>query len=105
MMKQILANLWKYLALLALGALAGILVVVKLVVKPSVLTINAENFIAEQTQRIGKLKQRGKGNLQQAVQLPLTLSRKEKRLIRRASRRELRLNKATSLEESIQKNF
>ncbi len=104
-MKAFFSGLWKTIALLALGALSGILVVLKLGIKPSVITINAENFIAEQTQRIGKLKQRGQGNQQEAVQLPLTLSRKEKRLVRRASRREQRLNRATAQEESDQKNF
>jgi hypothetical protein len=50
--------------------------------------INAETYIAEQEQKIGKIKQKGKGNnqdIEQELQQP-KLSRKEKRASRKAER-------------------
>lgn len=78
---------------------------IKLIEKPSILNVKTDNFIAEQSQKIGKLKQRGEGNLED-VSLPTEVpSRKEKRLFRRAAKRELRLKRETEKEEQDQKNY
>ena len=87
------SNLWKYLAFLFAGIIAGMVAAIKLIEKPSILNVSAENFIAEQTQKIGKIKQKGEGNSQD-ISLPSVLpTRKERRLARRSGRRELRLKK------------
>ena len=92
------------MALLFAGIIAGLVAAIKLIEKPTVLNVAADTFVAEQTQQIGKLKQRGEGNLQDnslPTQIP---TRKEKRLARRAARREQRLKKETLLEETEQKD-
>ena len=72
---------------------------IKLIEKPTVLNVAADTFVAEQTQQIGKLKQRGDGNLQD-VSLPCVIpTRKEKRFARRAARRELRQERKLLKEE------
>ena len=98
-MKIFFLNIWKYLALLFAGIIAGLVATIKLIEKPTVLNVAADTFVAEQTQQIGKLKQRGDGNLQD-ISLPTQIpTRKEKRLARRAARRELRQERRNQQEE------
>ena len=104
-MKIFFLNIWKYLALLFAGIIAGMVAAIKLIEKPTVLNVEADTFIAQQTQQIGKLKQRGEGNSQELSQLPEVPTRKEKRLNRRAARRESRLKKETEKEEQEQKHL
>lgn len=40
------SNLWKYLALLFAGIIAGIVAAIKLIEKPSVLNVETDTFIA-----------------------------------------------------------
>ena len=98
-MKIFFLNIWKYLAFLFAGIIAGIIAAIKLIEKPTVLNVNADTFVAEQTQKIGKIKQKGEGNSQDIFLLPAIPTRREKRLARRAARRELRLEKETKPEE------
>ncbi|HCY39957.1 MAG TPA: hypothetical protein DHV48_01125 [Prolixibacteraceae bacterium] len=98
-MKSFFLNIWKYLALLFAGVIGGMIAAIKLIEKPSILNVNAENFIAEQTHKIGKLKQKGEGNSLSPV-LPTP---KEKRLVRRTKKRESRLKKETEKEDQQQK--
>jgi len=92
---KIFSNIWKYLTFLLAGLTAGMVAAIKMIDKPSVLNVSAENFVAEQTQKIGKLKQRGEGNSQDVSMPPELPARKERRLARRATRRESRLKKET----------
>ena len=98
------SNFWKYLSFLFAGIAAGMVAAIKLIEKPPVLNVAADTFVAEQTQKIGKIKQRGGVNSLDTSLLPEIPSRKEKRLARRAVRRELRLEKETQLEEQDQKD-
>ena len=98
------SNFWKYLSFLFAGVVAGMVAAIKLIEKPTVLNVAADTFVAEQTQKIGKIKQRGECNSLDTSLLPEIPSRKEKRLARRAVRRELRLEKETQLEEQDQKD-
>jgi hypothetical protein len=98
------SNIWKFLTFLFAGIAAGMVGAIKLIEKPTVLNVAADTFVAEQTQRIGKIKQRGECNSLDTSLLPEIPSRKEKRLARRAARRELRLKNETQLEEQDQKD-
>ena len=100
-MKVLFVNIWKYIALIFAGIIAGMVAAIKLVEKPSILNVNADSFIAEQTLKIGKLKQKGEGNSLSPV-LP---TRKEKRLACRTRKRESRLMKETEKEEQQQKEL
>lgn len=92
-MNTFFASVWKFLALIFAGFAAGLITAIKWLEKPSVMTVNTPSFVAEQTQKIGKLKQRGEGNSQE-IPAPVTIqSRKERRLARKAARRELRHEK------------
>jgi len=104
-MKIFFSSIWKYIALLFAGIVAGMVAAIKLIEKPSILNVAADTFVAEQTQKIGKLKQRGEGNTQDVSQLPEIPTRKDKRLARRAAKRELRLEKETETEELKQKDY
>jgi len=104
-MKIFFSSIWKYMALLFAGIVAGMVAAIKLIEKPTVLNVAADTFVAEQTQKIGKLKQRGEGNTQDVSQLPEIPTRKDKRLARRAAKRELRLEKETETEELKQKDY
>ena len=104
-MKIFFLNIWKYLAFLFAGIIAGLVAAIKLIEKPSILNVNADSFIAQQTQKIGKIKQRGEGNSLDIFLLPAIPSRKEKRLNRRAARRESRKEKETEKEEQEQKDY
>ena len=66
------------------GAFAA-MVMVFLKQKPQTV-VNAETYIAEQEQKIGKIKQKGQGNTQE-VEQDQELSRKEKRALRKAERK------------------
>jgi hypothetical protein len=98
-MKFFFSNIWKYLTLLFAGIAAGMVAAIKLIEKPTVLNVATDTFVAEQTQRIGKIKQRGQGNSLDTSLLPEIPTRKEKRIARRAARHELRLEKETQMEE------
>ena len=100
-MKAFLLNIWKYLALIFAGIIGGMIAAIKLIEKPSILNVTTDNFIAEQTQKIGKLKQKGEGNSLS----PVIPTQKEKRLSRRVARRESRLKKETKKEEQQQKDY
>jgi len=101
----LLSNIWKYLALIFAGIIAGMVAAIKLIEKPSILNVNTDSFISEQTLKIGKLKQKGEGNLQN-ISLPTALpTRKEKRLARRTFKRESRLSKETEKEEQLQVDY
>ena len=102
---KIFSNLWKYLAVLFTGIIAGMVAAIKLIEKPTVLNVAAENFVAEQTQKIGKLKQRGEGNSQEVSVPPALPARKERSLARRAARRESKLKQETEKEEQEQKHL
>lgn len=91
------------MALLFAGVIAGMLAAIKLIEKPTVLNVETDTFIAEQTQKVGKLKQRGEGNCQDVSQLPEIPTRKERRLARRAARREAKLKETTENKKQVQK--
>jgi len=99
------SSIWKYLAFLLAGFIAGMVAAIKLIEKPSVVNVAADTFVAKQTQKIGKLKQRGEGNSQDTSLLAPIPTRKDKRLARRAAKRELRLKKETEMEELKQKDY
>ena len=104
-MKVLFVNIWKYIALIFAGIIGGMIAAIKLIERPSILNVTADSFIAEQTHKIGKLKQKGEGNLQN-VSLPTALTtRKEKRLARRTFKRESRLSKETEKEEQLQVDY
>lgn len=104
-MKIFFSNIWKYLALLFAGFIAGMVAAIKLIEKPLVVNVAADTFVAQQNQKIGKLKQRGEGNSQDTSLLPLMSTRKNKRLARQAAKRELRIKKETEMEEKEQKDY
>ena len=103
-MKIFFSSIWKFLAFLFAGIAAGMVAAIKLIEKPTVLNVAADTFVAEQTQRIGKIKQRGECNSLDTSLLPEIPTRREKRLARRAARRELRLEKETKIEEQDSKD-
>ena len=104
-MKLFFSTIWKYLAILFAGFIAGLVAAIKLIEKPSVVNVAADTFVAQQTQKIGKLKQRGEGNSQDASLFAPMPTRKDKRLARRAAKREMRLQKETEMEEQEQKDY
>lgn len=91
-MKQLFASIWKYLVIFFAGAITALVWAMKQV-KPNQPAINADTYIANQQQNIGKLKQRGEGNMQDMAQLPQTP--RERRKERRARRREERSKSQT----------
>ena len=98
-MKIFFSNIWKYITFLFAGIITGMVAAIKLIEKPSVINVAADTFVAEQTQQIGKLKQRGEGNLLDVSQPAQIPTRKEKRLARRAARRELRQQRRNQQED------
>jgi hypothetical protein len=104
-MKLFFINIWKYLAFLFAGIIAGMVAAIKLIERPGVQNVVADTYIAQQAQKIGKLKQRGEGNSQMTSMLAKPKTGKEKRLARRAVRRESRLIKQTQSEEQEQKDY
>lgn len=99
-MKIWLEKIWKYLAFLFAGFIAGTIAAIKLIEKPSVLNVTTDSFVAEQTQKIGKLKQRGEGNSQDTSATAISPGRKEQRIARRTARRESRLKRGMEKEIS-----
>nr|WP_321357165.1 hypothetical protein [uncultured Draconibacterium sp.] len=77
-------KIWPYISMFFAGAFAA-MAMVFFKEKPQTV-INAETYIKEQEQKVGKIKQKGEGNGQQ-VQLKQELSRKEKRMARKTERR------------------
>lgn len=77
-------KIWPYISMFFAGAFAA-MVMVFFKQKPQTV-INAETYVKEQEQKIGKIKQKGEGNGQQ-VQLDQELSRKAKRAARKARRK------------------
>lgn len=97
-MKLFLSRLGSYLAILFAGVIAGMVAAIRLLSKPQDVKIHAENYIAEQSQKIGKLKQRGDGNLQQSAATTEFKSGKQKRLARRLARKQNSLGDELSKE-------
>ena len=97
-MKLFFVNIWKYFALVLTGIVAGLVYAMNQI-KP-VQNVSATEFINQQSRdvSIGKIKQRGEGNSLDTSQLPEIPTRREKRIARRAARRELRLEKETQTE-------
>lgn len=56
-------NIWKYISLILIGALAGTIAAMKILKPCSVTNITAANYIAEYEQSVKKLKQKGDGNV------------------------------------------
>ena len=67
-------NFWKYLGIFFAGAFAT-LTMVFFTQKPQTV-INAETYVSEQNQKIGKIKQKGKGN-----ELDVELKQKPKKSV------------------------
>jgi len=102
-MKIFFSNIWKYTTVFFAGVIAALVYSFRQFHDQTI--INADTFIASQQQKVGKLKQRGEGN-DLDVLLPGTIpTRKEKRIARRAAKRELQLSKDTQLEEKVQKDY
>jgi len=101
---KIFANIWKYLAFLFAGMVAGIVAAIKLL--DSKVTVTGGTYVKEQSQetRIGTVKQKkGIDNLQDVNQAPTPAaaeSRKAKRLQRRTERRAKRKGVLSDEEES-----
>jgi len=102
-MKIFFSNCWKYIAVFFAGVITALVYSIRQFHDQTI--INADTFIASQQQKVGKLKQRGEGNSQDASLLPLIPTRKDKRLARRATKRELRLKKETEMEEQEQNGY
>lgn len=101
-MKIFFSQIWKYLAVFFAGVITAMVYSIRQFHDQTI--INTDTFIASQEQKIGKLKQRGEGNSQEASQLPLIPDRKEKRIARRNSKRELKQKKNTQQEQQEQKD-
>nr|WP_319266079.1 hypothetical protein [uncultured Draconibacterium sp.] len=77
-------KIWPYISMFFAGAFAA-MAMVFFKQKPQTV-INAETYVKEQSQKIGKIKQKGEGNDQQ-VQLDQEMTKKEKRATRKAERK------------------
>jgi len=92
---------WKYLALFFAGVIAALVYAMKQMreMRPTQ-NIQTGEFVNEQndTQRIGKIKQKGEN-------LTLDVSPREMRKQRRERRKEKKLQEETEKEESEQKNY
>jgi len=87
-MRNIYSSIWKWVAVFLAGILAGLIAAIRLLDKSNITNIQTETYVAGLEQRIGKLKQRGQGNVQETVLIPeFPQTRKEKRLARRTERR------------------
>ena len=96
-MKIFFSKIWQYLAVFLAGVITALVYLIRQFHDQTI--INADTFIASQEQKIGKLKQRGEGNSQEASQLPLIPDRKEKRIARRSAKRELKETEKTQQEQ------
>ena len=76
-----MTNFWKYIGIFFVSAFAT-MTMVFFTQKPQTV-IQAETYIAEQNQKIGKIKQKGKSN-KQDVEVTQKLTGKEKRQAKRA---------------------
>jgi len=79
-----MTNFWKYIGIFFAGAFAT-MTMVFFTQKPQTV-IQAETYIAEQNQKIGKIKQKGKSN-KQDVEVTQKLTGKEKRQAKRAKQK------------------
>lgn len=77
-------NFWKLATIFFIGAFSSLLMVF-LTKKPQVV-INAETYIEKQNQEIGKIKQKGKGNIQE-TEITQKLTGKQKREERQTNRK------------------
>jgi hypothetical protein len=106
-MKLFFVNIWKYIALILTGIVAGLVYAMKQI-KP-VQNVSATEFINQQSRdvRIGKIKQNGQNlsmdSLISSEPLSARQIRKQKRLQRRAQRNEEELQSETQKEEQEQK--
>ena len=96
-MKIFFSKIWQYLAVFLAGVITALVYSIRQFHDQTI--INADTFIASQEQKIGKLKQRGEGNSQDPSQLPLIPYKKEKRIARGNSKRELKQKKDTQQEQ------
>ncbi|HAH24944.1 MAG TPA: hypothetical protein DCL77_14520 [Prolixibacteraceae bacterium] len=97
-MKAFFGNIWKYLAVFFAGVIAALVYAMdhyKPAPGPVETTINTTSYVANQEQNIGKLKQRGDGNVQDVTQPVVELTRKELRQERRAKRKAERQSRAS----------
>ena len=77
-------KIWPYITIFFAGAFAA-MTMVFFTQKPQTV-INAETYIAEQNQKIGKIKQKGKSN-KQDVEVTQKLTGKEKRQAKQAKQK------------------
>lgn len=64
---KLIDSLWKMATMLLLGIVAGLVAAMKLMDPGSKITnIEAQNYTENEEQKVGKIKQKGKGNEQQA---------------------------------------
>lgn len=103
-MKIIFSNIWKYLSLFFAGIIGG-LVWSMTQLKPNQTSIFSENYIAEQQQKFGKIKQKGEGSLQLNEKTNPISETKKIRRQKRKERKFRKLEEETNLEESEQKNY
>ena len=101
-MKIFFSKIWQYLAVFLAGVITALVYSIRQFHDQTI--INADTFIASQEQKIGKLKQRGEGNAQEAFIPSINPDRKQKRIARRNSKRELKQKKDTQKEELEQKD-
>lgn len=87
-MKIFFSQIWKYLTVFFAGVITAMVYSIRQFHDHTI--INAETYIASQEQKIGKLKQRGEGNSQEAFIPSINPDRKKKRIDRRTARRESR---------------
>lgn len=101
---KIFANIWKYLAFLFAGMVAGIMAAIKLL--DSKVTVTGGTYVKDQKQetRIGTVKQKkGIDNLQDVTQMPEQAaadSRKARRVQRRTERKAKRKGVLSDEEEN-----
>jgi len=105
-MKNFFFGIYKWAAVFFAGILVGLVAAIRMLDKSNITNIQTGTYVAGLEQKIGKLKQKGEGNVIETALIPETpTTRKLKRQARRAERRERRLNEESENEESEQKNF
>ena len=97
-MKTFFGNIWKYLAIFFAGVIAALVYAMKHMRPVETTNVTAGTYVASQEQKIGKMKQRGDGNTQDASVAPAVSERKLKRMERRAKRKALRQSQGTEME-------
>lgn len=85
-----MSKIWSYIAIFFAGVTAGFMVLTR--IKKTDTVINAETYVDDQVQKIGKIKQKGQGN-KQDVQLEQKLTRKEIRKQKKLSRKTKRISR------------